>query len=133
MIMNAFIGGSILFVMDFFIQKYRNDNLVGFIYGFLPYTFLFLAIMYSFQKKNDITKNLLVSSAIGGIFFVIFQYIFYLSFVKYNLNVFISILTTSSSILFIIYLSDLFYQKMLKKSNQPNNIIEYLNQNFNRR
>ena len=115
-LLRSFLGGFIIFIILFFIEKRKQTNIVGFIYGFLPNTFIFLTLIYYFQNRKNIIKDLTKSTFIGGIFFIIFMYLFYMFFEKYQIDYLVSMFLTLLLSILVIFISNTLFKKYINKN-----------------
>ena len=62
-LLRSVIGGFFIFIIQYLIEKFEKPNLVGFFYGAVPYTFIFLscANFTSFFKVFLSPKRLSIS------------------------------------------------------------------------
>ena len=130
-LLRSLIGGIFIFAIQYLIERFEKPNLVGFFYGAIPYTFIFLSIIYSLENRKSLISKLSLSAGVGGIFFTLSMIIFYLSFERLKLNFLISLIICILSLLISIILSNEGYQYLIKyfkiENKYPNSFIEYLN------
>ena len=90
-LLRSIIGGFFIFTIQYLIEKFEKPNLVGFFYGAIPYTFIFLSIIYILENRKSLVSKLSLSAGVGGVFFTLSMIIFYLSFEQFKINFFISL------------------------------------------
>jgi hypothetical protein len=134
-LIRSIIAGIFIFGIQFFIEKIQKPNLVGFFYGSVPYTFIFLSLIYFIENRQILIKKLSLSAAFGGLFFVLYMFLFYLLFGIFKIN-YISTIFLSAILLFIsLFLSNEGYKKIIKflkiSNKYPKNLFDYLNTKSN--
>lgn len=109
------IAGLIVgFFMALIESKYVN--LAGFIYGAIPYTFIYITFILWLKKKDEQIKSLTYFSLIGGFYFVIAMAIFYFMFNYCGHHyIFCIIVSNILFVLFIIFI-DIFLYKFFRYS-----------------
>jgi F0F1-type ATP synthase assembly protein I len=115
-LLRSLFGGFVIFIILFFIEKRKQTNIIGFIYGFLPNTFIFLTLIYYFQNRKKIIKDLTKSTFIGGMFFIIFMYLFYMFFEKYQIDYLVSMFLTLLLSILVIFISNTLFKKYINKN-----------------
>ena len=73
-LLRSVIGGFFIFIIQYLIEKFEKPNFVGFFYGAIPYTFIFLSIIYILENRKSLISKLSLSAGVGGIFFTLFMF-----------------------------------------------------------
>lgn len=130
-LLRSVIGGFFIFIIQYLIEKFEKPNFVGFFYGAVPYTFIFLSLIYILENRKSLISKLSLSAGVGGIFFTLFMFIFYFSFEQLKINYLITLFICILSLFMGILLSNKGYQYLIKylkvEKKYPKSFIEYLN------
>ena len=130
-LLRSIIGGFFIFIIQYLIEKFEKPNLVGFFYGAVPYTFIFLSLIYILENRKSLVSKLSLSAGVGGVFFTLSMIIFYLSFEQFKINFFISLFICIFSLFISVVLSNKGYKYLIKylkiEKKYPKSFIEYLN------
>ena len=130
-LLRSIIGGFFIFTIQYLIEKFEKPNLVGFFYGAVPYTFIFLSLIYILENRKSLVSKLSLSAGVGGVFFTLSMIIFYFSFEQFKINFFISLFICILALFISVLLSNKGYQYLIKylkiENKYPNSFIEYLN------
>lgn len=134
-LLRSIIAAIFVFGIQYFIEKIHKPNLVGFFYGSVPYTFIFLSIIYLIDNRKNLIKKLSLSAGIGGLFFVLYMFVFYLLFGIFKINYILTILITTLVLFVSLFISNETYKQFIKffklGNKYPKNFYEYLNNKSN--
>ena len=91
-------------------------NLAGFIYGAIPYTFIYITFILWLKKEHESIKSLTYFSFIGGFYFILAMAIFYFMFNHCGKDYIFCIIISNIIFIICIIVIDIFLYKFFRYS-----------------